>query len=325
MSRSRSWWRPAAYLFGILASLMLLLHVARGDAAPLEKQPAVSAVGTLQRSANSELVKELWSDARKVSTLYRRYGPGLPLSAGFEALWRAEEGNCAQESYLFARLARKKGFPVRVVGVWGEDGANHVVVEVQIGGAWHTFDATNGIHYRASVGELVTDPALVRERDGEPEEISKFYASEQFWEEVVRLDFWHSLDYAERNLLAETGVEILQERGFMDAPYDFGTMLKGVSYASTGGGAPAEVQLRFPRAIRPYRLHVASVRSDIDPPDLRLEAMDTSGWEVVPLYGGVSILGGRDRDFLVDLGFDAQEFRIVFNNPVYIRSIGFFE
>lgn len=202
--------------------------------------------------------QKIYNYARKVSDLYSKIGPGLPLNAGIDRLLEADEGNCAQHAYLFARYVAQAGYEYNIFGLYHFSGLNHILVDVKYKGHTFAFDPTNGIYYDSSVRQILTDPTLVKTKFGQPKKDSAIYTTSYFFIGINKVEINRNLNYAEPNLLLQQDNYEVESSDLFLPPNDLSGAIDDTTETYLAGIAPLPngFTIKFDNQVDFYRIYL---------------------------------------------------------------------
>ncbi|HHY71901.1 MAG TPA: hypothetical protein GX497_01455 [Bacillus bacterium] len=202
------------------------------------------------------------------------YGPGLDGDESAQELLDYGEGHCGDFNYLLIRDLLMNGFEARSVGIdSGYNNASHSRVEVKIGGSWYTFDPTYNTYFPHSTEDMISNPELISDMVGVPNEHS-FYNDIEFFKSPQKIYYEYNMDYRDRNLVKES--KISSTTSFYDG-YGVDQLADGIYDTYTGAQSyqlPQSLNIDFGKPQDFYRIKIKWYTPQTSGTSFLIEYMD---------------------------------------------------
>ncbi|XOB65738.1 hypothetical protein ACMC5R_03030 [Deferribacteres bacterium DY0037] len=210
----------------------------------------------------NEKLLTLISYNEKLSTLYPTVGSGMAggrYNIEFDELINYPEGSCSQQGYLLARRAKQLGFEAKMLGLFAENGANDVMVDVRNSKNAYLFVPSAGAYYKQSLWQIVENVELAKHfitNHIDNEHVTsarQLYLSPIFFENIYRINFHHLNDY-ETNILKLASNT--RSKKIFDYPYNEAYLLDNQNKYYTAGKRKKKdqsISYLFDNVVKVYR------------------------------------------------------------------------
>lgn len=267
---------------------------------------------------------------REIALHWKKSGPGHSLENAnlhLEAILKSAEASCAQQSYVFARNVMQKGFYARRIGLWSASGANDIMVEVSVDGAWSLFAPSTGAYYPFGISELMGNPKLASRYKGEVVTGSG-YLSESFFGSLVKIDILSSFNDIEHNFVKDAS--IVSSENFYAHPNGPSAAIDGSQGTYAAGledQFPYWVDFIWKKKISVYRISFDWYSSSENSKDYEVYVDKGKGYELVK--DGKSFVDYARGDYVLPGAVTIEKLRIKFKSApgqrrVQLRELGIY-